>query len=85
MAQPKKLTHKQKHEKKLLDSLERYKTELKNLRKTIINKPGEKDTWQWAAMQIFRDLGTLEKHPEVDKCREYALKLARDACNSFTL
>lgn len=85
MAQPKKLTHKQKQEKKILDRLEHYKTELRNLRKAIVSKPRENDTWQWAALEIFRDLGTLEKHPEVDKCREYALTLARDACTSFTL
>lgn len=84
MAQPKKLTHKQKQEKKLLDALETYKTELARLRKAIINQPMENDTWQWAALQIFKDLGTLGEHPEIAKWRNYALGLARDASSSFT-
>lgn len=85
MAQPKKLTQKQKQEKKLLDALETYKTELARLRKAIITQPKENDTWQWAAIQIFKDLGSLGEHPEISKWRNYALKTARDASSSFTL
>lgn len=87
MAQPKKLTHKQKQEKKLMQRLESYKTELKNLKIAIKTKlsDSELDTWRWAALQIFKDLGEFEKHPEVDRYREIALNLAREASNTFRL
>lgn len=85
MAQPKKLTFKQKQEKKLLEKLESYKRELAHIRKAIVSQPREKVTWQWAALQIHKDLGALEKHPEIDRWRAYALQLAREACDTFTL
>lgn len=78
MAQPKKLTFKQKQERKLLLQLETYKTSLLRIKKAMKTNLDDLETWRWAAMEVFKDLGKLEKHPEVDKWREYALELARE-------
>lgn len=78
MAQPKKLTLKQKQEKKLLEEIATHKSELMRIKLGMKSKPGEMSTWRWAALEVFKDLKDL-KHPEADKTRELALKIARDA------
>lgn len=80
MAQPKKLTHKQKQEKKLLNQIAPYKEDLVRIKRAMKEKPGEMETWRWACLEIFRKITNLKiDHIEATNMKEYALKLAAEA------
>ncbi len=81
MAQPKKLTHKQRMENKIKKDMEQYIEELSKIHRGMKKKPTEMDTWKWAALEVYKQLSSHaeNKHPEVQKCINTALHLAREA------
>jgi hypothetical protein len=77
MGQPKKLSHKQKQEKKFLEKLVYYRQELTKLNVAVKKKPDEVDTWRWASLQLYHEMTSLGEHSEVEKCKNIALHIAR--------
>lgn len=61
MAQPKKLSAKEKQAKKENEQLDVYHQNLLKVRRALYNKTGtsELETWRWAALNIFNQLSGL--------------------------
>ena len=74
MAQPKKLTLKQKQAKALDEQISHYLCELARLKKVQ-----DLDTKRWAALEIFKELGQLGKDVRVSHAQDIALYVAREA------
>lgn len=80
MAQPKKLTYKEKQEKKAMKILDPYKKQLQQLQMSMRNIPSEMETWRWAALMLFKEISRLSvEHGEMERLKERALFLAREA------
>ena len=80
MAQPKKLTYKQKQEKAAMKILEPYKKQLQQLHMSMRKNPSEMETWRWAALELFKEISGLSmEHGEMERLKERALFLAREA------
>jgi hypothetical protein len=83
MAQPKKLTFKEKQQKKLMDQLAPYIYELKQIKIGMKKNPDDMDTWRWASLETYKELAKLKDSAEVEKYREIALAMAREATLCF--
>lgn len=88
MGQPKKLTHKQRQERAVMTRIAPIDAELKRIYHALKTASAEEvPTWRWAALEIFRSLQVEQSHEQVDKLKEKALYIAREAqaVMNFTL
>jgi hypothetical protein len=84
MAQPKKLSHREKLMKKEEQQLKEHQQKLIRLRTAMRNNPrlDAYDTWRWAALQVFNDLQKVSLRFHTAKLaaiKEQALEIAVEA------
>jgi hypothetical protein len=85
MGQPKKLTYKEKQDRKLAQDISKYEIELKKIHRGM-QKSNDIATWRWAAMEIFKEVSNKfdNKSEKVKALKEQALFVAREA-QTFSL
>jgi hypothetical protein len=80
MGQPKKLTQKQRQERALLARLRPMEDDLKRIMRALMSTPANQaHTWRWAALEVLRSLQTEPNNEHVERLREKALAVAREA------
>lgn len=80
MGQPKKLTYKEKQDRKLAQDISKYEIELKKIHRGMQNS-NDIGTWRWAALEIFKEVSNNfdNKTEKVKALKELALFVAREA------